>query len=211
MADNAAAVFDPSVSYSPLSVPASQTAVLLLDYQNFICGRIPNEEIRARVLGAAASVRAWANSQGIPVYHCLIDLSQEPVPTSKLAARWPMMKGMVQSNPGAGEIAASLTPNEAAAEKVTHRRLGFYSALSSPDLAEDLKANNIKSLIVCGISTGVVVLSTVRAANEMGYHVTVVKDACIDPSEELHQTLTSAVLPTSAHVASSEEIIEAWK
>lgn len=209
MANNTTAIFDSSLSYSPVSVPASQTAVLLLDYQNFICGRIESEEARAKVLGTATSLRAWATSQDIKTYHCLIDLSQEPIPISKFAARWPMMKDMVQNNPGAGEVAAPLRPNEA--EKVTRRRLGFFSALSSPELAEDLKANNIKSLIVCGISTSVVVLSTVRAANELGYHVTVVKDGCTDPSEELHQTLTSSVLPTSAHVASLEEIVESWK
>lgn len=208
---SATAIFDSSLPYSPLSVPASQTAVLLLDYQNLICGRIPDEEVRAKVLNAAAAVRAWANSQGIQVYHCLIDLSQEPIPTAKIAARWPMMKEMIQNNPGAGEVAAPLKPNEAAAEKVTRRRLGLFSALSSPELADDLKANNIKSLICCGISTSVVVLSTVRGANESGYHVTVVKDACFDPADEVHQALTTTVLPTSAHVTSLDELVESWK
>jgi len=211
MANKATAVFDPSVSYSPLSVPASQTAVLLLDYQNFIVDLIPDEGKRGHVLGAAASVRDWANSKGIQVYHCLVDLNNEPIPSAKLNAQWPMLNETLKNKPVAGEIATLLKPSESQTEKVTRRRLGLLSALSSPELADDLRANNIKSLICCGIATSIVVTSTARVANELGYHVTVVHDACFDRTLELHQTVTNNVLPTSAHVASLEEIVQAWK
>lgn len=209
MASRASAVFDPSLPYSPLSVSPSQTALLLLDYQNFILGMIPDEAARATVLQTATSVRDWAKQQGIPIYHCVIDLSNDPSPHAKLNARWSAMKPMIQSNPGSTEIAPPLKPD--GSEKVTSRRIGYLSALSSPELAEGLKANDTKSLIVCGISTSAVVLSTVRGANELGYHVTVVEDACFDLGEGVHQTLVEHVLTTSAHVATLEEVVKAWK
>ena len=203
------AIFDASATHSPLSIPTPQTALLLLDYQNFIIGRVPDEPTRARILVAAAATRAWAKSQGIHVYHCCIDLSQPPIPSAKLNFRWPTMKGMLEQQPDADGVAAPLAPTEG--EKVMTRRLGLLSALSSPELIEDLKLNDIKSLFCCGISTSAVVLSTARHANELGYHVTVVKDACFDPSVTVHEAMVDDVLPIAAHVANLEEVVEAWK
>ncbi|EXJ85486.1 hypothetical protein A1O1_05850 [Capronia coronata CBS 617.96] len=67
------------------------------------------------------------------------------------------------------------------------------------------------SLILCGITTSGTVLSTARAATDRGFIVTVVEDACFDLVPGLHAMLVTHVLPTTAHVATSGEIRDAWK
>ncbi|KPI34518.1 uncharacterized protein AB675_11050 [Cyphellophora attinorum] len=212
MAGRAAAIFDASLPYSPLSTPPAKTALLLLDYQNLMLGFVSDAAQRAQILENAAAARTWAKSRGFMVYHCLVDMSQSPVSWAKLNARWPMFQQMIQQNPQAADIVAELKPDpHAAGESVTRRQLGLLSALSSPELMHDLEQKGIQSVICCGISTSAVVLSTARTANELGLPVTVIEDACFDPGEGVHEMIVREVLTTSAHVARWEEVERAWE
>jgi nicotinamidase-related amidase len=214
MTTRAAAIFDADIPYSPLSVPPAGTALLLLDYQNLMLGFVSDAAKRTQILTTAAAARSWAMSHGIMVYHCLVDMQQAPVHWAKLNARWSAFQQMIAQNPNAAGIVTELTPDPNAAEageKVTRRQAGLLSALSSPELKQDLEQKGIKSVICCGISTSAVVLSTARAANELGFLVTVLEDACFDPGEGVHEMLVREVLTTSAHVARWEEVERAWE
>lgn len=212
MSDRSAAIFDPSIPYSPLSIKASQTALLLLDYQNLTVSFLGDDA--KRTLQVASQMRAWALEKGMAVFHCLIDTKSGvgPQPGMKLNQRWNMFEQMLKTTPQLGdepeEIAA---PADSADEKTVVRKPGFVSALLSPGLTEALKEKQIGSLILCGLSTSGCVLSTCRAATDAGYLVTVVEDACCDRTPELHQALVEHVLSTTAHVAKGEEIREAFK
>lgn len=63
-----------------------------------------------------------------------------------------------------------------------------------------LRSNNITTLVLFGISTSGVVLSTVRWAADMDYQLVVVSDACADRSEEVHRVLTEKIFPWQATV-----------
>ena len=65
---------------------------------------------------------------------------------------------------------------------VTKRRVG---AFSTTDLETILRAKNINKLVLFGISTSGVVLSTVRWAADMDYSLAVVSDACADRDPEV--------------------------
>lgn len=55
------------------------------------------------------------------------------------------------------------------------------------DLEVILKANRIETLLVCGVTTEVCVHTTVREANDRGFHCVVVGDACASYSPNFHK------------------------
>ena len=56
------------------------------------------------------------------------------------------------------------------------------------DLEVILKAQGIQTLIVMGVTTEVCVHTTVREANDRGFHCIVVSDACASFFDDFHET-----------------------
>jgi nicotinamidase-related amidase len=79
-------------------------------------------------------------------------------------------------------------------------------AFSTTDLDDQLKARGIHTLILAGISTSGVVLSTVREAADLDYQIYALSDASADRDAELHDVLTEKVLPMQAHVITAAEL-----
>ena len=82
------------------------------------------------------------------------------------------------------------------------------SAFSGSDLDVLLRAAGADSLILAGISTSGVVLSTLRQAADLDYRLTVLSDACGDPDAEVHRVLVEKVFPRQAAVTTTNEWIE---
>ncbi|MEV0598880.1 cysteine hydrolase [Streptomyces sp. NPDC050315] len=80
---------------------------------------------------------------------------------------------------------------------VTKRRA---SAFSGSDLDVVLRARGIDNLILTGIATSAVVLSTLCQANDLDFALTVLSDGCLDPDPDLHRTLTERLFPQWANV-----------
>ena len=87
---------------------------------------------------------------------------------------------------------------------VTKRR---YSAFTGSDLEVILRSQGIQHLVLTGISTSGVVLSTLREAIDKDYRITLLSDGCADADEEVHRVLTTKVFPRSADVVTVEEWI----
>ena len=84
---------------------------------------------------------------------------------------------------------------------VTKRRV---SAFSGSDLEVVLRAQGISHLVLCGIATSGVVLSTLREAADKDYQLTVLSDCCVDSDEEVQRVLLSKVFPRQADVVQAE-------
>ncbi|MGN6313942.1 MAG: isochorismatase family cysteine hydrolase [Rhodanobacteraceae bacterium] len=106
--------------------------------------------------------------------------------------------------PGA-EIHPRVAPHEGDFIVTKHR----YGAFPGTDLDMILRANGIDTLVLAGISTSGVVLSTVRHAADADYRIVVVADCCTDPDAEVHRVLIEKVFPRQAKVANSAEAIAA--
>ena len=98
---------------------------------------------------------------------------------------------------------ASLSPLEAE-PVVTKRRV---SAFSGSDLDVLLRGYEAGTLVMAGISTSGVVLSTLRQAADLDYRITVLADACADTDPEVHRVLTEKVFPRQAQVTTTDEWI----
>ena len=80
---------------------------------------------------------------------------------------------------------------------VTTRRV---SAFSGTDLEVLMRVRRARSLVLCGIATSGVVLSTLRAAADLDFELTVLRDACADADPEVHRILLDKVFPQQAEV-----------
>ncbi|HEY3883138.1 MAG TPA: isochorismatase family protein, partial [Trebonia sp.] len=65
------------------------------------------------------------------------------------------------------------------------------------------------TLVLAGISTSGVVLSTLRQAADLDYRLIVLEDACADRDDEVHRVLTGKVFPRQAVVTTADEWIAA--
>jgi nicotinamidase-related amidase len=73
-------------------------------------------------------------------------------------------------------------------------------AFSTTDLEQQLNDRGITTLILAGVSTSGVVLSTVREAADRDYYIYVLADAIADRDPHVHTVLTEKVLPMQAHL-----------
>ena len=62
------------------------------------------------------------------------------------------------------------------------------------------RAGGIDRLVLAGIATSGVVLSTLRQAADLDYRLTVLADGCLDADPEVHRVLLEKVFPRQADV-----------
>ena len=79
-------------------------------------------------------------------------------------------------------------------------------AFSTTDLDAQLRQRGVDTLILAGISTSGVVLSTVRDASDRDYRVLVLRDVSADPQPDVHEFLTTRVFPALAEVITLGEL-----
>jgi nicotinamidase-related amidase len=72
-----------------------------------------------------------------------------------------------------------------------------------------LRAHGIDTLVLAGVATSGVVLSTLRYAADADFRCVVVQDGCADADAEIHQVLTGKVFPRQATVVSAGQLLAA--
>ena len=85
---------------------------------------------------------------------------------------------------------------------VTKKRV---SAFTGSDLEVVLRSQGIRHLVLTGIATSGVVLSTLREAADKDFQITVLQDCCADRDEEVHRVLTTKIFPRQAEVMDSQD------
>lgn len=85
---------------------------------------------------------------------------------------------------------------------VVKKRVG---AFSGSDLDVVLRAMEADTLVLSGIATSGVVLSTLRHAADLDFGLTVLSDACFDADPEVHRVLVDKVFPRQAAVVTVDE------
>lgn len=79
------------------------------------------------------------------------------------------------------------------------------SAFTGSDLEVLLRSMSVTHLVLTGIATSGVVLSTAREAADRDYQLTVLADGCADADDEVHRVLLSKVFPRQAIVTTAQE------
>jgi nicotinamidase-related amidase len=189
-----------------LAIDRGRTAVLIMDYENQILGMLP-EKTQAAVLDNASAILKEARLAHLPIIYVVVRFRDGYPEVSRQNKRFASLKesGRLREGTPGAEIHARVAPQPGDIV-VTKRRVG---AFSTTDLESILRANNISTLALFGISTSGVVLSTVRWAADMDYQLVVVSDASADMDDEVHRVLTDKVLPGQATVVSTREFVKA--
>jgi nicotinamidase-related amidase len=106
-----------------------------------------------------------------------------------------------------GEIRAELKPSPGDVVAAEH---WCSSGFANTDLDLQLKKHGIHKLIVTGLLAHTCVEATVRYAAELGYEVTMVKDATADYSDREMQAALEVNIPNYASaIVTAEEIVAA--
>ena len=184
-----------------------RSALLLMDFQQSILEtHVPGEAGKA-LLEKTAGLLGAARARGMPVVHVMVSFRPghpEISSNNRVFSRIKHNGLFVQGSAGAG-IHPSLQP--AATEPVvTKHRVG---AFAGTDLETLLRALRVETLVMAGIITSGVVLSTVRHAFDHDYQLLVVGDCCADSDEEVHRVLLDKVIARHADVVSAAEVIAA--
>jgi nicotinamidase-related amidase len=184
-----------------VSTDVAQTALLIMDVRPPIADRVCGPALLER-LGNAASA---ARGAGVSVIYVKIGFRKGypeigPRPSAIFAA----IKEMGAFVDGVStEVNESIAP-QSGEIVVTRPRV---SAFSGSDLDVVLRARGIDSLVLTGIATSGVVLSSLRQAADLDFDLTVLSDGCADPDEELHRVLIEKVFPSQARVLTVHEWI----
>lgn len=153
----------------------------------------------------AAGVIEQARRAGITIIHVKVGFRPglpEVNPRNKLFANLKASPAHQQFFQGeSGAIHPGLKPAETDLVVSKSR----VSAFAGTDLELLLRANNIQTLILFGVATSGVVLSTVLAAFDADYEIFVIKDCCADRDPEIHQILVEKFFPQRANVMNASE------
>ncbi|MFC1941504.1 cysteine hydrolase family protein [Chloroflexota bacterium] len=189
-----------------LLIERDKTAVLLMDYQNDIVGAYP-ETLQNELLAKASAVLAEARHQGIPIIYVVVRFREgyPEISAQDVARRGIKETGRLMEGTQGAEILPAVAPQPQEVV-VTKRRTGPFS---TTDLTAVLNARGINTLVLMGVATSGCVLTTVRWAADIDYHLIVLADCCADRDEEVHRVLTEKVFPRQATVITSREFLQA--
>lgn len=177
-----------------------------MDYQNYVATAIGlSPDDWTALVTRAQSVIAAARAADVRVIYVKVESRQDRV---EIAARNKAFSRYKQSNPvPAGSEAAAIIPQlspQSTDPVVVKRRV---SAFYGTELDVLLSALRVSSVVMLGVSTSGVVLSTVTHGADRDLVMTVVDDCCYDRRAGVHRVLMDAVIAHRAHVMSAVEAI----
>lgn len=176
-----------------------KTSLLVMDMQNSIVARYAEN---GKVLLPFQKAIEAARRHSIPVIFVRVAFSEGyPEISQERASELTKYGGMTISDI-ATQIHESVQPRPDE-PVVTKFRI---SAFAGSNLEVILRSRQIETLILSGIATSGVVLSTLREAADKDYSLKVLSDACLDADPEVHRILTEKVFPRQADVLT----VDAW-
>jgi len=179
------------------------TALLIMDMQTAIVRMLPSDNVTPAKV-AKAITHARANK--IPVIYVVVGFRPGMPEISMNNKGFTATKERL-SNTGMDEWmkidpSVNILPGDVV---ITKRRI---SAFTGSDLEVVLRAKRIEHIVLTGISTSGVVLSTIREAADKDYRISVLSDGCADADPEVHNVLTTKVFPRQTEVMTVDEWIK---
>lgn len=184
----------------------ARTAVLSMDFQagivSIYAGTQPD------LVSRAADVLQRSRAEGLTILHVQVGF-RPGLP--EISSRNPLFAA-IRDSPRhqqlfegiAGAIHPAVAPQSSDIVITKHR----ISAFTGTDLDIILRAKDIDTLVLFGIATSGVVLSTLLHASDSDYRLIVLKDCCADSEPEVHTTLLEKVFPRRARVITAAEFLD---
>jgi nicotinamidase-related amidase len=178
------------------------SALLVMDVQRGIVDRYGGA---GGLLDRLTSAVAAARKAGVPVMFVRVAFRPgfpevSPANRTFRAITEAAGEAFTENSP-ATQIHPALAPG--AGEPVVLKKR--VSAFTGSDLEVLLRSRRVTRLVLTGIATSGVVLSTLREAADHDYELTVLADGCADADQEVHRVLIEKVFPRQALVMTVEE------
>lgn len=179
----------------------TNTALLVMDVQNGIVERFAEQS--DTLLAALVKASAAAHAAGVAVIYVRVAFRPG---TPEISARNRSFAAIAGSDDRgddapATQIHRALAPGPDDIVVVKKR----VNAFAGSDLDVVLRSLDVTSLVLAGIATSGVVLSTLRYAADLDYELAVLADGCADGDAEVHRVLLEKVFPRQAVVLSTDE------
>ena len=180
-----------------------KTALLVMDMQVGILAMLPSAVSLINNLNKALTA---ARENNIPVIYVVVgfrpgapevSMNNKSFSAGKERFAAMDMNEFMKVHPDIAPAAGEVT--------VVKRRV---SGFTGSDLEVVLRAYGIQHVVLTGIATGGVVLSTLREAADKDYAITVLADCCADSDEEIHRVLTTKVFTRQADVISVDDWVK---
>ncbi|WP_321799193.1 isochorismatase family cysteine hydrolase [Caballeronia sp. J97] len=180
-------------SQIPAIVPA-RTALVVMHYQTDILGLFPS--VAPSLLANTRTLCDAARARGVGVYFANLRFGPGYPEVSPLNKNGQGIKrlGLFTDDRTAPELAQQ--PDEPLI--VAHRASVFFGT----GLEARLRARGVDSLIMVGIASTGVVLSSVAYASDADFRLYTVKDCCYDPDQVVHEHLFSTAFDSRTTVLS---------
>ncbi|MGH1555160.1 cysteine hydrolase family protein [Streptomyces sp. L7] len=165
-----------------------------MDVQRVIVDRYPDPAYLPRLRKAIDTARA----DGVPVIHVTVGFRPG---APEVSARNKMFGRLAKASSCRPPPSRRDPPGRGTRTRRHPRHQApRVSAFAGSDLDMVLRANDIDHLVLTGIATSGVVLSTLRQASDLDFTLTVLSDGCLDNDPEVHRVLTEKVFPMQADV-----------
>jgi maleamate amidohydrolase len=183
----------------PAIVPA-HTALVVMHYQTDILGLFPS--VAPVLLANTRTLCDAARTKGISVYFANLRFSPgypEVSPLNKNGQGIKQLGLFVDDRPS-----PELGRQASEPVIIAHRASVFFGT----DLQARLLAQGVDSLIMVGIASTGVVLSSVAYASDADFRLYTVKDCCYDPDQVVHQHLFSTAFDSRTTVLSLADALQ---
>ncbi|MEV0385677.1 cysteine hydrolase [Nonomuraea sp. NPDC050643] len=182
----------------------ARTALLVMDCQPAILALLPEGD-GAALLGRLEKVIAGVRAAGGTVAYVRVGFTEADwaaIPPANRSFAPVAQHRLLHHADVATAVHERLTPQDGdiIVRKVRH------GGLSTTDLDQRLRERGVTSLVIAGVSTSGVVLSTVLDAADRDYRLYVLADGVADPDPEAHDVLLRQVFPARAHVLETADL-----
>ncbi|MFE5700756.1 cysteine hydrolase family protein [Rhodococcus koreensis] len=181
-----------------------RTALIVGDVQNGIVKAFGDDDAFVERVGAAITAARAADALVVYVRVCFRDDYADVSPRNRGFAAVAQNGGLREDSEDT-QIDARIAPQPGDVV-MTKRRV---SAFAGNDLDVVLRSRGVTDLVLAGIATSGVILSTVRAAADQDFSLTVLSDGVKDNDEEVHRVLVEKVFPRQADVVTVAEWTDA--
>ena len=191
----------------PLSIDPRSSALLVMDYQIDILEKFMAPADPSEVLSVLPKLLAAARSASMLVIY--VGVSFRPG-YPEISPRNPTFSvigqsGLLQAGSPGAQTHPAVAPIKGEPVVTKHR----VSAFGGTDLQTILQSRAVETLVLAGVHTSGVVLSTLRQAFDLDYRILVAGDCCADPDREVHDMLLSRVFPRQGTVTSAAMLCDA--
>jgi ureidoacrylate peracid hydrolase len=201
-------------------IAAQHTALLIIDMQKDFCvegmgaSRCSGRDLsrtRAIIPNLVKLCRAARHSGALVVHIGFLTLPHHlsdggPWLSQRRRSTYASDSFTMAGSEGA-QFISELSPADGEVTIYKHR----YSGFKGTDLDMILRAKQIRTCVVTGISTNVCVESTFRDAFEHGYYVVVPSDGTASWSKELGESTLQNVTHRFGLVATVDEVVAIWE